>query len=85
MPWAMILLDPLFLLGTVPIVGGLGFCVSLFFPGFRTATAAFAITKILDYSVRGTALELVYQSLGEDERLLGEAKRQTRVHTVVLL
>lgn len=53
-------------------MAGAGYSVSLLHPGFRTATAAFAVTKILDYSIRGTALELVYQSMPEHERLLGK-------------
>lgn len=72
MPWAMVWVDLFLLLRGLPLVAGAGYSVSLLHPGFRTATAAFAVTKILDYSIRGTALELVYQSMPEHERLLGK-------------
>eukprot|EP00903_Cladosiphon_okamuranus_P007866 g7604.t1 len=71
LPWAMIRVNPSLLLKALPLVG-LGFTVTFVFPGFRTATAAFAVTKILEYSIRGTALELVYQPMADKERLLGK-------------
>lgn len=52
LPWAMVRVRPSLLLTALPLVAGLGFTVTLAFPGFRTATAAFAVTKILEYSVR---------------------------------
>eukprot|EP00752_Nemacystus_decipiens_P016503 g14752.t1 len=72
LPWAMVRVNPSLLLRALPLVAGFGFTVTFIFPGFRTATAAFAVTKILEYSVRGTALELVYQPMADQERLLGK-------------
>lgn len=68
----MIRVDPSLLLRMLPIVAGAGYAMSLLFPGSRMAMVAFAITKILDYSVRGIALELVYQPMPDRERLLGK-------------
>lgn len=52
MPWAMVRVNPSLLLKTLPIVAGSGFLVTFVSPGFRTATVAFSVTKILEYSVR---------------------------------
>lgn len=48
----MVRVNPSLLLKALPLVAGFGFTVTFIFPGFRTATAAFAVTKILEYSVR---------------------------------
>lgn len=48
----MVRVNPSLLLTALPLVAGFGFTVTFAFPGFRTATAAFAVTKILEYSVR---------------------------------
>ncbi|CAM9998195.1 unnamed protein product, partial [Ectocarpus sp. 6 AP-2014] len=72
MPWAMVRVNPSLLLKTLPVVAGGGFLVTFVSPGFRTATVAFSVTKILEYSVRGTVLELVYQAMADDERRLGK-------------
>lgn len=53
----MVRVDPSFLLGMLPLVGGIGFSVAFVCPGFRTVTGAFATAKILDYSIRYVLLE----------------------------
>lgn len=57
MPWALPRVNPALLLRTLPLVAGSGFLATFVFPGFRMAAAAFAVTKVLDYSVRWALTE----------------------------
>ena len=67
MPWAMLRINPSFLLTTLPLVAASGCLFTLVSPGFQTATAAFAVTKILDYSVRCEGRE-IYSSINNSIR-----------------
>ncbi|CAM9817354.1 unnamed protein product [Discosporangium mesarthrocarpum] len=67
MPWLMMRVDPSHLLQALPLLMGISFLGAFVLPGVRSASAMFGTTKVLEYSVRSTALELIYVAMPESD------------------